>query len=268
MFTTNTMNPILPLLTFLFILIFGCAEKKSENIETASIGEMETTEAKSPENQQIITVHTPDWDSKDGELRRFEWNGEDWAEIGQAIPIVVGKRGMGWGVGIENYTDQEGPVKKEGDLKSPAGVFKLGAAFGYANPEKVQNLKTDYIHVTKTTMCIEDGTSAYYNQIIDENEAKADWNSTDHMLRKDDLYEWGMFVAHNSPEAANGGGSCIFLHVAEVDDDGTAGCTAMAKPKMLEIIQWVDVSKNPILIQSPKFTAKVFHDMYDLSRKF
>ena len=260
----------IPIISILLasILFLNCSEKKAETNRETTIADMEETKVQAPTHQQIITVHTPNWNAVEGTLRRFEWNGETWTEIGNAIDIVVGKKGMGWGHGLENYQDREGPVKHEGDLKSPAGVFALGSAFGYAPKEEVSWIKTDYHHVTKATMCIEDGTSAYYNQIINEGQAQTDWNSTDHMLRKDDLYEWGMFVVHNSPQAVNGDGSCIFLHVAEIDDDGTAGCTAMAKSRMLEILQWVDETKNPILIQTPEFTQKEFHGLYNLTGIF
>jgi L,D-peptidoglycan transpeptidase YkuD (ErfK/YbiS/YcfS/YnhG family) len=264
------MRILLLFLTLFGFLLTNCSENKTTDPQESSttVGEMETPTEKAPEYQQIITVHTADWDAVDGTLRRFEWNGESWTEVGSAIEIVVGKKGMGWGTGLENYQDREGPVKHEGDLKSPAGAFALGSAFGYAPASEVNWIKTDYHHVTPRTMCIEDGTSAYYNQIIYENEAQPDWNSTDRMLRKDDLYEWGLFVVHNSPEAVNGDGSCIFLHVAEIDDDGTAGCTAMAKPRMLEILQWVDETKNPILIQTPNFIQKEFHGLYGLDGIF
>ncbi|MEZ4850769.1 MAG: hypothetical protein R3B93_19570 [Bacteroidia bacterium] len=107
-------------------------------------------------------------------------------------------------------------------------------------------------------MCIEDGTSAYYNQIIDEEQAQADWNSTDHMLRKDDLYEWGMFVVHNSPQAVNGDGSCIFLHVAEIDGDGTAGGVQQWRnPECWKFYSgWMKL-KIPILIQTQNLHRRI-----------
>ena len=76
------------------------------------------------------------------------------------------------------------------------------------------------------------------------------------MLRKDDLYEWGVFVAHNSPEAESGKGSCIFLHVWRKNDSGTAGCTAMDKSRMRELIAWLKPDKQPLLVQMPENIAE------------
>lgn len=202
-----------------------------------------------PIYQQIILVQTPDWDSVQGTLSRWQWEENSWKKAGEDWSIVVGKSGMAWGKGMKAVDESSGPVKREGDKRSPAGVFKLGAAFGYA--EQPTWVQTPYIQVLPSTMCIEDGNSAYYNQIIDEALEVADWNSTDHMLRKDDLYEWGVFVAHNSPEAESGKGSCIFLHVWRKEDSGTAGCTAMKKENMKTLIRWLDPARSPVLIQMP-----------------
>ena len=217
-----------------------------------------------PDHRQFLLSITPDWDAVNGKLYLIEWKEGKWEMNGQPIPMVVGKRGMAWGRGIEDFTNLEGPIKREGDKKSPAGIFELGTAFGYAAPSAATFVKANYTHVVSTTMCIEDGASARYNQIIDENSEEADWNSTDHMLRKDDLYEWGMFVLHNQPTPLANAGSCIFLHVWRKNDSGTAGCTAMDKQKMKEILSWVDPSSHPLMIQVPAFEYERFRKQYDL----
>ena len=253
----------------LILSLFACqtqssanqGEEVSENPVNESVSEVEI---KTTKHHQLILVQTPDWDAVEGMLRRFEFNNQGWQEIGIPIKIVVGKKGMGWGTGMEDFRQMEGPAKKEGDLKSPAGVFEIGEAFGYAAKENVPWLKTRYTHVVASTMCIEDGKSSSYNRILDENEAEADWNSTDHMLRDDDLYEWGAFVRHNYPESQAGGGSCIFLHVWRNRNSGTAGCTAMEKPNMVEVLKWLDESQNPILAQIPASAYGLIQDTYKL----
>ncbi|MEM6803639.1 MAG: L,D-transpeptidase family protein [Bacteroidota bacterium] len=236
----------------LFLALFlACSEVKS-NKETQE-GEpvqQKVSQMSEPEHQQVVLVSIPDWNAVEGRLMRYEWEGGVWQAQDEGWPIVVGKAGMAWGKGMREFPDAEGPQKVEGDKRSPAGVFILGAAFGYA--DKPDWLEGPYVHVIPSTMCIEDGESQFYNQIIDEKEESADWNSTDHMLRKDDLYEWGVFVAHNSPEAESGKGSCIFLHVWRRNDSGTAGCTAMDKSRMKELVAWLKPQKRPILLQMPE----------------
>lgn len=219
-----------------------------------------------PLNEQILVVETADWDAVQGTLTRYEYVQREWQQAGAPINIVVGKKGMGWGKGVRDYRNMGEPVKREGDRKSPAGIFKLGTAFGYAAPAAVVDLDIPYVHVTETIMCIEDGDSKVYNQIIDEAAAQPDWNSTDHMLRKDDLYEWGLFVAHNSPEAEAGSGSCIFLHVWRRHDSGTAGCTAMDKAEMLNILQWLDSAKHPVMVQYPAVAKEKIEQVINIPK--
>lgn len=248
----------------IILLLFSCSESnKSQSEKNTSVPVVEKVEVEEPVNKQIVVVQTPDWDEVQGTLSRFSWENGSWKRVGEDWPIVVGKSGMAWGSGMKNFNNTDGPIKKEGDKRSPAGVFLLGSAFGYAlDPAGIQ---VPYIPVVSTTMCIEDGNSSFYNQIIDEVEEQADWNSTDHMLRKDDLYEWGVFVANNSPNAQAGKGSCIFLHVWRQSDSGTAGCTAMEKANMKALIEWLDPAKAPILIQMPTAAEQLSEEMKELS---
>src|SRR5437879_11698282 len=89
------------------------------------------------ESIQLLVVTTPDWNSVQGRLERWERipGTKSWRVVGDAIPIVVGKNGMAWGSGmiLPDGVQQSGdPIKREGDGRSPAGVFSLGTAFGYA----------------------------------------------------------------------------------------------------------------------------------------
>src|SRR5689334_12121103 len=82
---------------------------------------------------QLLLVIAPSWDTPYGALQSFQRNDArgKWVATGESIPIVMGKNGMGWGVDLQKY-HLPGPSKKEGDLKSPVGVFKIGPLFGFA----------------------------------------------------------------------------------------------------------------------------------------
>jgi D-alanyl-D-alanine dipeptidase len=70
------------------------------------------------------------------------------------------------------------------------------------------------------------------------------------MRRTDDLYKWGIFVAHN-PAATPGAGSCIFIHIWRSSSAATVGCTAMPEPDLVRLLKWLDPAADPILIQMP-----------------
>jgi len=71
------------------------------------------------------------------------------------------------------------------------------------------------------------------------------------MLRADNLYKWGVVVAHNS-RATPGAGSCIFLHIWKDSRSATAGCTAMPEPDLVNLLRWLNPAARPVLVQMPQ----------------
>ena len=211
---------------------------------------------------QMIVVTTLDWNAVEGQLQRYEraTPHQAWQRVGEPISIVVGKNGLGWGLGVIPTDDPKvrvasGPVKKEGDGKAPAGVFALGTAFGYA-PQPLPGSKLSYLSLTASVECVDDTGSKYYNRLLDRSAATPDWNSSEHMLRSDELYRWGIVVNHNrmvaeSQPPAPGGGSCIFLHIWRGPGQGTVGCTAMPRGELESLLTWLDPTRKPLLVQLP-----------------
>lgn len=211
---------------------------------------------------QMIVVTTPDWDSVPGHLQRFERKhpGEHWKRVGDPVTIVVGKNGLGWGAGLVP-TDSPGirspqdPVKKEGDGKSPAGVFRLSAAFGYST-QPLPGLKLSYTPLTPTVECVDDVASRFYNRIVDRATVTPDWKSSEHMASEGDSYRWGAIIDHNANPPVPGVGSCVFMHIWSGPAHGTAGCTAMPQEQLEPILTWLDPAANPILVQLPQAQYK------------
>lgn len=208
---------------------------------------------------QLLLVTTPSWRSVQGQLRRFE-RGEDGAlrEVGTAVPVQVGRHGMGWGVGFGK--GQPGPEKIEGDGRAPAGLFALGSAFGRAKAADAA-LKLPYLELTPETECVDDARSASYNRVLPRSSVAApDWKSSERMLALGEVYRWGAVVQYNQPPIP-GRGSCIFLHVSTKRGGGTAGCTAMRQEALVELLRWLDAGKQPHLLQLPEriFTRHAPH---------
>lgn len=152
--------------------------------------------------------------------------------------------------------------KKEGDKKSPAGIFRFGQAFGYAEAEDVP-FQLPYVQITESQICVEDSKSRFYNQVVDANLIENDWEARESMLRKDDQYKWGIFVNHNMlPEPE--GGSCIFFHLWRAPGSGTLGCTAMAEGDLLSLMEWLDPEKKPLLIQMTTSDYRSYQKKFSL----
>ena len=202
--------------------------------------------------RQCLVVVSRDWNAKTGVLRAFERKGSRgaWQSHGPAVSVVLGKKGLAWGRGLVAFNAAVSKV--EGDNKAPAGIFRLGPAFGYAPKSGARWVRLSYVPLTAQTEGIDDPRSRYYNQLVDRSKvAKVDWQSSEQMLRADNLYKWGIFVAHNS-RATPGAGSCIFLHIWKDSRSATAGCTAMPEPDLVNLLRWLNPAARPVLVQMPQ----------------
>jgi zinc D-Ala-D-Ala dipeptidase len=226
------------------LLLLACA-----HVPARAAGKVVAPLARS---RQLIVVTTPDWGAVRGTLRRFERKGARgrWARAGSDVAVVVGRSGLGWGVGLAKADPDGGPSKREGDGKAPAGVFELGSAFGFA--PAAAWLRLSYRPLTPSVECVDDTASSRYNLIVDRGAAGAvDWNSSERM-RSVEGYRWGLVVEHNAAPPVAGMGSCIFLHIWAGPDRGTAGCTAMEEASLEGLLRWLDPRKRPLLVQLPE----------------
>jgi L,D-peptidoglycan transpeptidase YkuD (ErfK/YbiS/YcfS/YnhG family) len=208
-------------------------------------------------SMQLVVVRTVDWNAVDGTLQRYERKapGKKWQAVGKPITVVVGKTGLAWGIGVVSADElrasgADDPIKKEGDGKAPAGIFHLSHAFGYASQEQPA-WKMPYISLTPSVECVDDSKSTFYNRVVDRVSVSPDWNSSEHMLRSDELYRWGVVVDHNADPPQAGSGSCIFLHIWHGPGQGTVGCTAMPREELELLLAWLDPARKPLLVQMP-----------------
>jgi L,D-peptidoglycan transpeptidase YkuD (ErfK/YbiS/YcfS/YnhG family) len=218
---------------------------------------------------EIVVVTTADWNSPQGVLRRYERSktNKKWQAVGESITVMVGKSGLAWGSGIVHVdapiSSASDPVKKEGDGRAPAGVFRLSKVFGYA-PQAQAGWKMPYLNLTSSMECVDDTTSKFYNHVVDRSTVSPDWNSSEHMLRSDDLYRWGILVEHNAAPAVAGGGSCIFLHIWRGPGQPTVGCMAMLQTDLESLIAWLDPARTPLLVQLPEAQYKSLRKRWHL----
>jgi D-alanyl-D-alanine dipeptidase len=203
----------------------------------------------------MLLVITEEESVQTGTLYLFhrKMESDNWQITANKIPVFVGRKGLAWGSEEKSDTLPNIPKKIEGDNKSPAGVFTLGACFGFAEESELKDLKIPYLHVTELTECIDDQNSKHYNKIVQrDNVIQVDWNSSEKMHQIDPQYKIGVLVNYNTESPKSGSGSCIFLHVWGAPSKPTRGCTAMSEAHMREIAFWLDKKKKPILVQLTK----------------
>ncbi|MDB4892537.1 MAG: putative rane protein [Gemmatimonadetes bacterium] len=203
-------------------------------------------------SQQLVVVTTPDWNITSGTLRRFERDDlqNAWRPVGSAIPVVIGRTGLAWGdEALASSVSQ--PIKHEGDGRSPAGLFPLDTAFGFAPQGELSWMRLPYAALQPGSDCVDDEASAYYNTVVDRAAvAKIDWNSAEHM-RQIAQYRLGVIVGYNANPPKKGRGSCIFLHIWSGPQSTTAGCTALDAGALESLMRWLDRSRRPMLVQLP-----------------
>ena len=234
---------IVALCAITFASLAGCAQHVAKDSPNAW-----------SDAQQLILVITPAWNATTGELRTYERDGSAWREIGQATRITVGRSGAAWGLGLHPQ-QSDGPIKREGDGRAPAGVFAIGTAFGYA-PSADTSLP--YAAMQATSYCMDVPASPLYNKIVDAKDVgdTVVAGSTEPMrldLRKpgDQRYKLGFVIEHN-PGAKPNAGSCIFAHLWKAPGETTAGCTAMAEPAMQRLYAWLKPEAHPVFVLLPE----------------
>jgi D-alanyl-D-alanine dipeptidase len=201
-------------------------------------------------SEQLVVVTTPGWTSTTGSLQLFERANSDsaWRSVDLPIPVVVGRTGTAWGVGFDGVSS-EGPHKREGDGKAPAGVFPLDTAFGFAPRDSMRAVRLPYVQLLPTTDCVDDTASSHYNTVVDKASVpRVDWTSAEHM-RQIGQYAVGVIVGYNARPPVKGRGSCIFLHIWAGPQSHTAGCTAFDEGKLRYLMTWLDPEKRPLLVQ-------------------
>ncbi|MBA3458458.1 MAG: hypothetical protein H0T46_00740 [Deltaproteobacteria bacterium] len=231
------------------LLLVACG--KSETVRASH--EVLSDDVIPSDTLQLVTAIVADWSATATELRVYERTDAKapWRLVMGPWPGVVGKGGTGWGMGRHGrgpYPNRSGPLKQEGDGRSPAGAFLLPRSFGYADTATTD---LPYQRVDASWKCVDDPKSTRYNTILDERTVKVDWRSAEDMRRSDELYTWVVDVAHNPTRIPNGG-SCIFLHVWGGPASATVGCTAMEEPQLAKLIGTLKPRWNPMFVLLPK----------------
>lgn len=206
--------------------------------------------------RELLLAIVDDWTATTATLRRYRRDGGAWQPIGAPWPAVVGRTGTAWGDGLHGRgapRGRTGPVKREGDGKSPAGAFALGRSYGYA-PAAPAGAKRAYTPVSEPWKCVDDPASRHYATIVDRRVVTMDWTSAEDMRRADELYAWTIDVAHN-PARVPRGGSCIFLHVWSGAASTTAGCTAMDAQILEALVRELDPQTVYVVLPSAEYGA-------------
>jgi len=182
------------------------------------------------ESEQLIFVTSQDASSFRVTIHALERSKGFWHLVFPTFAGSIGEKGF---AAIDK--------KREGDGKSPSGIFPLGIAFGY-DPSVVTRMV--FRQATDDDFWVDDVHSEDYNKWVKGKPNAASWEK---MKRDDEQYKYGVVIEYNMHPIVKGKGSAIFLHVWK-QGEPTAGCVAMSEEMVLKILGWLDPVKRPLII--------------------
>ena len=138
------------------------------------------------------------------------------------LNCAIGKRG------ITKY-------KKEGDLSTPRGTFKLKTLF--YRKDRVKNLNTGLkkIAIKKNMGWCNDPKSKSYNKLI---KLPFKYNC-EKLYKKNNTYDIFIVLNYNYNPVVKKKGSAIFLHIAKKNYKPTLGCVALSKKNFKLLLNYV-----------------------------
>ena len=199
-----------------------------------------------PDVREVIVGIAPGWDSMQGQLQCFRRDaGGPWQAASAPVPVLFGKNGLAWGRGVEG-TDEPGLHKKEHDGRAPAGVFKIGTIYTY-DSALPKGASYPFHTVNDTDAWVDDPSSANYNHHVSIPDASnpPPWFAKQKMRHGDFAYRWLVEIRHNSEPAVPDDGSAIFFHIRRGVTRPTSGCTTMAEPELVKMIQFLHANDHP-----------------------
>jgi L,D-peptidoglycan transpeptidase YkuD (ErfK/YbiS/YcfS/YnhG family) len=214
---------------------------------------------------QCIVGIADGWNSSNVNLTLFEKTKSGWKPVSPSWPGRLGKNGLVWGKGI-HVIPPGAKTKKEGDNRSPAGVFTIGGVWGYEATIR-KHPAQPYRQVTSRDLWVEDPTSPKYNyNVILDHEPKTDWEKKQQMKQTDPVHSLKLFIAHNAPpDVTPNAGSSIFFHIWRADGGrATAGCTTMEEEKLKWLISKIDPTRRPLYVLLTKADYDQLRDDWKL----
>jgi L,D-peptidoglycan transpeptidase YkuD (ErfK/YbiS/YcfS/YnhG family) len=128
--------------------------------------------------------------------------------------------------------------KKEGDNITPKGVFKIIRV--YYRRDKIKNITTlvKKKEIKKNIGWCDDPVSNSYNKEI----RLPSKFGHEKLYRKDNLYDLILVFNYNINPIIKNKGSAIFIHIAKKKYKPTAGCIALKKEDLVELLK--NIKKN------------------------
>ncbi len=200
--------------------------------------------------RQLIVVSAPSMGSTTATLRAYERaESGAWREVMGATPAFLGYGGMA-----------PGKTRRQGSGTTPTGTYEILRGFGRsADP----GTKLPYVKVDRNdAWTYNPRVPATYNLFQNANVSWSSYGNYVEMLWSyGRQYDYVAVLDYNLPDgkvtrndrgvrrtstpADTRAGGGIFLHVSK--GKPTAGCISIAKPRMRQLMRWLDPKRSPVI---------------------
>ena len=136
------------------------------------------------------------------------------------IKCAIGKRGIG-------------KKKKEGDLITPIGLFKIRFLLYRKDRNKKLTTNLKKFVIKKNMGWCDDPKTKKYNKLI----TTPIKYSYEKLYRRENIYDLILVLNYNMKPIKKNKGSAIFIHIAKNNYSYTAGCIAIKKNQLLKILK-------------------------------
>ena len=126
--------------------------------------------------------------------------------------------------------------KKEGDKITPRGTYKVLNVYYRKDRIKKISSKFKLIKIKKNMGWCDDPDSKNYNQLI-KIPTKFSYEK---LFKSENTYDLIMVLNYNMRPIIKNKGSAIFIHVAKKNYKKTAGCIALKKKHLINLIQKIN----------------------------
>ena len=140
------------------------------------------------------------------------------------VKCAIGKKGIGY-------------KKKEGDLLTPAGQFKIKYILYRKDRVKIST-KLEKKIIKKNMGWCDDPKSNQYNKLIKLPFAY----NHEKLFKKENIYDIILVLNYNMNPVKKNKGSAIFIHVAKNNFRKTEGCVAIKKLNLIKLIKKINPS--------------------------
>ena len=128
--------------------------------------------------------------------------------------------------------------KIEGDKCTPSGIYSIDKIYYREDRLSLPKLDFQTIPINKNFGWCDDIHSSYYNEFIKFPFS----HSAEILYREDNIYNIICIINYNTNPVIKKRGSAIFLHIANTDYSGTAGCLALKQDDLIELLQNMDIN--------------------------